>query len=81
MGNLNLSAVGFAHGLDSCVILNPGTQSVSDKTMATTVEAILGAVYMDGGDGALNAVLVNLGLTHQYLESVTFILLLRSMTL
>jgi dsRNA-specific ribonuclease len=43
--------------------------------MATTVEAILGAVYLDSGTDALNAVLVTLGLTHQFLEAVTFILL------
>ena len=38
--------------------------------MATTVEAILGAVYRDRGEGALAAVFVNLGLTHPYLQVV-----------
>lgn len=34
--------------LDAHVALNPGhVVGVSDKTLATTVEAILGAVYLD----------------------------------
>jgi ribonuclease-3 len=53
LGNPNLAAVGFAHRLGDCVILNPGTLKVSAKTMATTVEAILGAAHIDGGDAAL----------------------------
>jgi ribonuclease-3 len=69
--NTNLSAVGYGHGLHDCIILNQGTLSVSDKTMATTVEAILGAVFIDGGADALSAVLATLGLTHQFLEAVT----------
>jgi ribonuclease-3 len=50
-----------------------GTAAVSQKTMATTVEAILGAVYMDGGESALAAVFVILGLTHPLLQVVTLI--------
>ncbi|KAK5214803.1 hypothetical protein LTR72_012078 [Exophiala xenobiotica] len=69
LGNRNLSAVGYARGLQNCVILNQGTPTVSDKTMATTVEAILGAVMLDGGADALSAVLLTLGLTHSLLET------------
>lgn len=43
--------------------------------MATTVEAILGAVFMDSGADALGAVLITLGLTHQFLEAVKLNLL------
>lgn len=68
--NSNLSAVGYRRNLDTCVILNMGTTSVSQKTMATTVEAILGAVSVDGGENALAAVLVILELTHPFLEVV-----------
>jgi ribonuclease-3 len=39
--------------------------------MATTVEAILGAAHLDGGDSALARVLQGLGLTHPLLEMVT----------
>ncbi|KAF1807834.1 hypothetical protein P152DRAFT_324198 [Eremomyces bilateralis CBS 781.70] len=72
LGNANLAAVGFCHNLDRCVLLNPGTTAVSDKTMATTVEAILGAVHVDGGNAALGLVMVKLGLTHALLDVVTY---------
>ncbi|KAK5203291.1 hypothetical protein LTR41_010934 [Exophiala xenobiotica] len=68
--NTNLIAVGYGYGLHDCVILNQGTLSASDKTMARTVEAILVAVSIDGGADVLRAVLVTLGLTHQFLEPV-----------
>lgn len=48
-----------------------GTANVSAKTMATTVEAILGAAYLDGGVGALARVMEFLGLVHRLLEVVT----------
>lgn len=53
------------------MILNPGTATVSDKTMATTVEAILGAVHLDQGEPNFQAVLSTLGLGHEYLPAVT----------
>lgn len=68
--NSNLAAVGFAHGLDTCVILNPGTICVSTGSMATTVEAILGAVQLDGGSDALFQVATLLGLVHQLITPV-----------
>jgi hypothetical protein len=40
--------------------------------MATTLEAILGAVHLDGGDIALAQVMDHLGLTHPLLETVTY---------
>ncbi|EXJ81807.1 hypothetical protein A1O1_07872 [Capronia coronata CBS 617.96] len=70
LSNAKLSTVGYDHGLQDCVILNEGTPSVSPKTMATTVEAIFGAVFLDGGFRALGAVLVTLGLAHAFLELV-----------
>jgi len=36
--------------------------------MVTTVEAILGAAHIDGGDGALAQVVQGLGLTHDLLR-------------
>jgi dsRNA-specific ribonuclease len=68
--NKNLTDVGFEHGLRDCVILNPGTQKVSDASMATTVEAILGAVELDGGPEALLQVARRLGLVHQLITVV-----------
>ena len=72
LSNANLGRVGVSLGLNGCVILNAGTFSVSQKTMATTVEATFGAVFKDGGADALNGLLVRLGLTdHEYLRPTT----------
>lgn len=68
--NENLAAVGRTHGLDSCVMLNPGTPSVSNKTLATTVEAIIAAVKLDGGETAVKKVLTQLKLNHKLLQVV-----------
>ena len=38
--------------------------------MATTIEAILGAVDIDGGTDGLEEVLLTLGLTYTFLEVV-----------
>ncbi|KAF2092796.1 hypothetical protein NA57DRAFT_49569 [Rhizodiscina lignyota] len=72
LSNSNLAAVGFVHRLDRCINLNPGTTTVSSRTMATTLEAIMGAVHKDGGDSALGQVMAHLGLTHELLEVVMF---------
>jgi hypothetical protein len=45
--------------------------------MSTTIEAILGAVHLDGGDNALSAAMANIGLTHELLnQAVTLLFLL-----
>ncbi|KAF7510029.1 hypothetical protein GJ744_007133 [Endocarpon pusillum] len=67
--NSNLAQVGFEHGLKACVLLNDGTGDVSAKTMASTVEAILGAVDLDGGSEALMEVATRLDLVHPMLIS------------
>jgi ribonuclease III len=69
--NSKLAAVGFERGLDRCILLNDGTGKVSDKTMATTIEAILGAVELDAGPNALVEVATHLGLIHSSLNPVT----------
>jgi ribonuclease-3 len=44
----NLTIVVRDAGIDQHVILHPGhIGRVSDKTLATTIEAFLGAVYLD----------------------------------
>jgi len=61
-------ALGRRTGLDECVIRDLGTAVVSDKMVATAVEAVLGAVYLDGGEGVLEAVMRRLGFgEHQFL--------------
>ncbi|RMY72591.1 hypothetical protein D0863_04427 [Hortaea werneckii] len=46
--NANLAAAARLHGIEVCVLTNPGHRGpVSQATLATTVEAIIGAVYLD----------------------------------
>lgn len=68
----NLAFVGFSHGLDRCIALEPGTRAVSRKTMATTVEALIGAAYQDGGDLAVEQVVSQLGIDHEHFHAVTY---------
>lgn len=71
LSNENLALVGIQMGLDGCLNLNPGTVNISRDMMATAVEAILGAVHLDGGDHALASVMINLGLTSDLLVTST----------
>ncbi|KUL89264.1 hypothetical protein ZTR_03712 [Talaromyces verruculosus] len=78
LSNENLARVGFQTGLDRCLNLNPGTAVISQAMMATTVEAILGAVHLDGGDQALASVMIKLGLTSDLLVTFTILPFVRS---
>lgn len=50
-------------GLERYIAKAPGAGGqVSPKTMSDTVEAIIGAVYLDGGVDAVQAVAGNLGI-------------------
>ena len=68
--NENLNKVGRAHRLQSLINDSPGRIAlrkarlggIAPLTMATTVEAILGAVYMDGGMEPVAEVMQTLGI-------------------
>ncbi|KAJ5781560.1 uncharacterized protein N7518_010043 [Penicillium psychrosexuale] len=64
--NDNLYERGIALGLDRFIVKNPGQwgMTAGKKTMATTMEAILGAVFYDSAknDNDLKRVLTALGL-------------------
>ncbi|GFF52847.1 hypothetical protein IFM51744_07950 [Aspergillus udagawae] len=45
--NSHLAQVGSKAGLENLILINPSQASVSPGVMAQTVEAILGAVYLD----------------------------------
>lgn len=50
MNNNNLAQAGLAIGLDRFVVKNPCQPGqVSPRVMADTVEALIGAAYLDGG--------------------------------
>lgn len=52
--NFNLAVRGRANGLDGFIHNNPSQgNSVSDRTIAQTVEAILGAVWLDSKNLAI----------------------------
>ena len=60
--NGNLAAVGLSLGLNAYINVPHGTQSIAGGTIATTMEAILGAVYLDGGILRVRQVMWNMGL-------------------
>lgn len=65
VANLKLAEIGFAKGLDPLIYKNPSqVGAVSAKPMALTVEALLGAVFMDSGKSAdaVRRVMAELGL-------------------
>ncbi|KAK5947236.1 hypothetical protein PMZ80_001384 [Knufia obscura] len=66
-----LSEVGAGIGLESCIILNDGTVKVFEKAMASTVEALIGAVFCDAGETAFKKLPETLGLDHEYLQPVS----------
>lgn len=68
MSNQNLAEIGRRFGLDKCVILNPGTHVVSVYSMATAVEALLGAVHQDGGEKEVARILDRFGMDHENLR-------------
>lgn len=61
--NTSLDRVGRQHELHKCVNTNPSQrQFVSPTTMAATIEAILGAVYLDSNLEKVGEVMQTLGL-------------------
>lgn len=62
--NANLDKVGRTHGLHELINKNPSDKDapVGEITMAATVEAILGAVYLDSDMKSVTKVMSNLGL-------------------
>jgi len=40
--------------------------------MATTVEALIGAAYLDGGDLAVEQIVSQLGIDHEHFHAVTY---------
>jgi ribonuclease-3 len=67
LSNEGLAERGFDLGVDACVFRSDGTPSTSAKMVATTLEAIVGAVFADGGNDAVLRVMNHLGfLDHDF---------------
>ncbi|KAI4184248.1 MAG: hypothetical protein L6R41_004880 [Letrouitia leprolyta] len=60
--NMNLEAVGVRNGLGRFVDLAMGARVVTQRTMTATVEAVVGAAYLDGGMGPAEVVVKKLGI-------------------
>ncbi|ROW04754.1 hypothetical protein VMCG_04834 [Cytospora schulzeri] len=63
--NDTLGKIGFTMGLDELTVPTPCDEMYA---MASTIEAILGAVYYDGGEKALKDVMARCGISHKLLE-------------
>ncbi|CRG83658.1 hypothetical protein PISL3812_01013 [Talaromyces islandicus] len=73
LGLKNLARIGLEIDLNSCanmkLVGKPALLSESQVLMARTIEAILGAVHLDGGDAALEKAMEELGLiTRDFLD-------------
>ncbi|ERF69526.1 hypothetical protein EPUS_01855 [Endocarpon pusillum Z07020] len=67
VSNAMLGRVGTSSDLVKCIELPNGQKQASSKMMATTVEAVIGAVYLDAGPTGLAAagnVMQELGIEH-----------------
>ncbi|KAJ5203429.1 hypothetical protein N7449_005508 [Penicillium cf. viridicatum] len=47
VSNVNLAKQGFVHGIDRFIVKNRSQFDIMPSVMATTMEAIVGAVYLD----------------------------------
>ncbi len=63
--NVNLGRVGMSGDLVMCVVLPNGMVQASAKMMAITVEALMGAVYLDAGIAAAGDVMRQLGIAQR----------------
>lgn len=72
LSNDRLARRGYDHGIDAYVYCNMGT-IVSAKMVASTLEAIIGAVYQDGRDSAVFQVIERLGFFEHRLLMVSLL--------
>jgi ribonuclease III len=70
LSNDNLTSIGRKLGIEKLLVLSPGARWASDYMVATTMEAIIGAVYLDGGMKAVGQLMANLGLEAALLDAI-----------
>jgi hypothetical protein len=75
LGNAALGRIGFDAGVDKPIIANTGNVIQSNKMVATTIEAIIGAAFLDAGNDGLKVVrsiIKKLQMDNHPLLTVTF---------
>ncbi|KAJ9660945.1 hypothetical protein H2198_002290 [Neophaeococcomyces mojaviensis] len=61
--------LGRKTGLEDCIIVqHQGHHLLGDVTIGTAIEALIAAVYLDGGDEALKAVMERFSFDHPLLR-------------
>ena len=58
------------HGLQRLINKNPAQSELLPLNMASTVEAIFGAIYLDSGMGSVSTVMQNLGLMPRLIRKI-----------
>jgi Ribonuclease-III-like len=61
LSNENLNRIGRRFRIEKLLVLSPGAETASDYMVATMLEAVVGAVYLDGGMEAVEKLMTNLG--------------------
>jgi dsRNA-specific ribonuclease len=69
LSNKNLTNIGRKLGIEILLVLSPGARWASDYMVATMMEAIIGAVYLDGDMKAVEQLMANLGLEAALLDA------------
>jgi dsRNA-specific ribonuclease len=61
--NKALHEKGMKLGIDECILMGPAQRDkpATAQMVASTIEALIGAVHIDGGIGAAKAVVCHLG--------------------
>jgi ribonuclease-3 len=72
ISNAALARRSYEIGVDRCVLVGSNNPAVSGRMVATTMEAIIGAVHQDGGGDAVRLVVEHLELFDHSLLTVTF---------
>jgi len=62
--NVRFSTIGRKIGLDRCLNVSHAQNFVSDSQVADAVEAVIGAVFIDGGSDSLPGVMKKLGIIY-----------------
>ncbi|KAF2177816.1 ribonuclease III [Zopfia rhizophila CBS 207.26] len=73
LGNASLTRRGEEVGIVSCIVMSDGNRGLATpKMVATTFEALVGAIYEDGGEEAVIRVVEHLELNQHPFLMVTF---------